>query len=57
MKRGGMKNHIRHSVLTVLLLAGALPFKAMSQTDITSLSSISSDKSNVPPGGFSRWHK
>ncbi len=38
-----MKNHIRHSVLTVLLLAGALPFKAMSQTDITSLSSISSD--------------
>ena len=35
-----MKNHIRHSVLTVLLLAGALPFKAMSQTDITSLSSI-----------------
>ena len=38
-----MKNHIRHSVLTVLLLSVALPFDAKSQTDITSLSSISSN--------------
>ena len=43
MRLKGTTQKLHHAVLTVLLLSVALPFDAKSQTDITSLSSISSD--------------